>query len=199
MEPGLGWGVWFANSEDIMAKKPAPKAPAPKIKAAARLQTQTDLSGNAIPEIAEALNGLVADSYALYTKTKNFHWHVSGPHFRDYHLLFDEQATEIFVTIDELAERVRKLGARTIHSIGEIARLQSIKDNDRDFVSPGDMLVELMNDNKQVIKRMRAAHEIADKHDDVATASILENFIDSAEKRNWFLFEASRTGTGSGH
>jgi starvation-inducible DNA-binding protein len=182
-----------------MAKKPAPKAPASKLKAASRLQTQTDLSGNAIPEIAEALNGLVADSYALYTKTKNFHWHVSGPHFRDYHLLFDEQATEIFATIDELAERVRKLGARTIHSIGEISKLQSIKDNDEDFVTPGAMLIELMNDNKQVIKRMRAAHEIADKHDDVATASILENFIDAAEKRNWFLFEASRTGSDSGH
>jgi len=192
-------GRLVCHFEDTMAKKPAPKAPAPKIKAAARLQTQTDLSGNAIPEIAEALNGLVADSYALYTKTKNFHWHVSGPHFRDYHLLFDEQATEIFATIDELAERVRKLGARTVHSIGEIARLQSIKDNDRDFVSPGDMLVELMNDNKQVIRRMRTAHEIADKHEDVATASILENFIDAAEKRNWFLFEASRTGTSSGH
>lgn len=182
-----------------MAKKPSPKLSSAKPRTAARLQTQTDLSGNAIPEIAEALNGLVADSYALYTKTKNFHWHVSGPHFRDYHLLFDEQATDIFGTIDELAERVRKLGAKTIHSIGEIARLQSIKDNDKDFVSPGDMLIELMNDNKQVIKRMRAAHEIADKHDDVATASILENFIDAAEKRNWFLFEASRTGTDSGH
>jgi len=168
-------------------------------KTAARLATQSDLSGNAIPEIAEALNGLVADSYALYTKTKNFHWHVSGPHFRDYHLLFDDQATEIFATVDDLAERVRKLGARTIHSIGEISRLQSIKDNDKDFVSPADMLAELMSDNKLVIKRMRAAHEIADKHDDVATASILENFIDQAEKRNWFLFEASRTGTGSGH
>jgi starvation-inducible DNA-binding protein len=165
-----------------MAKKPAP----------AKLATQSDLSGNAIPEIAEALNGLVADSYALYTKTKNFHWHVSGPHFRDYHLLFDDQATEIFATIDELAERVRKLGARTIHSIGEIAELQTIKDNNKDFVAPGEMLSELMNDNKLVIKRMRAAHEIADKHDDVATASILENFIDAAEKRNWFLFEASR-------
>jgi starvation-inducible DNA-binding protein len=167
--------------------------------AAVRLQTQTDLSGNAIPEIAEALNGLVADSYALYTKTKNFHWHVSGPHFRDYHLLFDEQATEIFATIDDLAERVRKLGARTIHSIGEVAKLQTIKDNDKDFVAPGYMLTELMNDNKLVIKRMRADHEVAAKHDDVATASILENFIDAAEKRNWFLFEASRTGTGSGH
>ncbi|HJS46323.1 MAG TPA: DNA starvation/stationary phase protection protein [Rhizomicrobium sp.] len=177
-----------------MAKKPAPAKTASKIKAVPRLSTQTDLSNNAIPEIAEALNGLVADSYALYTKTKNFHWHVSGPHFRDYHLLFDEQATEIFATIDDLAERVRKLGARTIHSIGEIAKLQTIKDNDKDYVAPGDMLVELMNDNKLVIKRMRAAHEIADRHEDVATASILENFIDAAEKRNWFLFEASRRG-----
>lgn len=170
-----------------MAKK------SPSAKATTRLTTQTDLSGNAIPEIAEALNGLVADSYALYTKTKNFHWHVSGPHFRDYHLLFDEQATEVFATVDDLAERVRKLGARTVHSIGEIARLSSIKDNDKDYVAPADMLVELMNDNKTVIKRMRVAHELADKHDDVATASILENFIDQAEKRNWFLFEASRT------
>ena len=182
-----------------MAKKPESAKNSAKTKAAPRLSTQTDLSDNAIPEIAEALNGLVADSYALYTKTKNFHWHVSGPHFRDYHLLFDEQATEIFATVDELAERVRKLGAKTVHSIGEIARLQTIKDNDKDYVAPADMLVELMNDNKLVIKRMRAAHEIADKHDDVATASILENFIDAAEKRKWFLFEASRTGTGSGH
>jgi starvation-inducible DNA-binding protein len=177
-----------------MAKKSSAKS-----KASSRLSTQTDLSGNAIPEIAEALNGLVADSYALYTKTKNFHWHVSGPHFRDYHLLFDEQAAEIFASIDDLAERVRKLGARTVHSIGEIARLSSIKDNDKEFVTPADMLAELMADNKHVIKRMRAAHEIADKHDDVATASILENFIDQAEKRNWFLFEAGQTGTGSGH
>jgi len=175
-----------------MAKKSVRAQTKTAPKAASRLSTQTDLSGNAIPEIAEALNGLVADSYALYTKTKNFHWHVSGPHFRDYHLLFDEQAAEIFATIDDLAERVRKLGARTLHSIGEIARLQTIKDNDKDYVAPGDMLAELMNDNKLVIKRMRAAHEIADKHDDVATASILENFIDAAEKRNWFLFEASR-------
>ncbi len=182
-----------------MAKKPSKTASGKAAKAAPRLSTQTDLSGNAVPEIAEALNGLVADSYALYTKTKNFHWHVSGPHFRDYHLLFDEQATEIFATIDELAERVRKLGAKTLHSIGEVARLQTIKDNDKDFVSPNDMLGELMDDNKAIIKRMRAAHDIADKHEDVATASILENFIDAAEKRNWFLFEASRTGTGSGH
>ena len=176
-----------------MAKKSAPS------KGSSRLTTQTDLSGNAVPEIAEALNGLAADAFALYTKTKNFHWHVSGPHFRDYHLLFDEQASEIFATIDELTERVRKLGARTLHSVGEIAKLQTIEDNNKDFVAPGDMLRELMADNKTVIKAMRAAHEIADKHDDVATASILENFIDAAEKRSWFLFEASRTGTDGGH
>ena len=130
--------------------------------------------------------------FALYLKTKNFHWHMSGGHFRDYHLLFDEQATEIFATTDELAERVRKLGASTLHSIGEIAKRQSIKDNDKDFVTPADMLEELMEDNKTVIKAMRKAHEVADEHNDVATASILENFIDQAEKRNWFLFEASR-------
>ena len=164
-----------------------------KAKAAPRLSTQTDLSGNAVPEIADALNGCLADAFALYLKTKNFHWHVSGPHFRDYHLLFDEQAAEIFATTDELAERVRKLGASTLHSIGEIGKRQSIKDNDRDFVEPSDMLKELMEDNKSVIKAMRKAHEIADKHEDVATASILENFIDQAEKRNWFLFEASRS------
>jgi starvation-inducible DNA-binding protein len=164
-----------------------------KAKAAPRLSTQTDLSGNAVPEIADALNGCLADAFALYLKTKNFHWHVSGPHFRDYHLLFDEQAAEIFATTDELAERVRKLGASTLHSISEIAKRQSIKDNDKDFVTPADMLKELMEDNKTVIKAMRKAHEVADEHNDVATASILENFIDQAEKRNWFLFEASRS------
>ena len=168
-------------------------------KTSARLDTPTDLSGNATPEIAAALNGCLADAFALYLKTKNFHWHVSGPHFREYHLLFDEQATEILATTDELAERVRKIGGRTIHSIGEIAKLQTIKDSDKDYVSPGDMLHELMADTKTAIKAMRAAHEVADKHEDVATASILENFIDAAEKRHWFLFEASRSGDGSGH
>ena len=179
-----------------MAKSSKSRKPAAKT--APRLETPTDLSHNAVPEIAEALNGLVADGYALYTKTKNFHWHVSGPHFRDYHLLFDDQATEIFATVDDLAERVRKLGARTVHSIGEIAKLQTIKDNNKDFVSPGDMLRELMQDNKTVIMNMREAHDVCDKHGDVATASIIENFIDEAERRNWFLFEASRDPEG-GH
>jgi len=168
-------------------------------KSTARLDTPTDLSGNATPEIAAALNGCLADAFALYLKTKNFHWHVSGPHFRDYHLLLDDQAAEIYATTDDLAERVRRIGGRTIHSIGEISRLQSIKDNDKPFVSAKDMLKELMADTKTVIKAMRAAHEVADKHDDVASASILENFIDAAEKRHWFLFETSRSGDGSGH
>jgi starvation-inducible DNA-binding protein len=168
-------------------------------KSSPRLDTPTDLSGNATPEIAAALNGCLADAFALYMKTKNFHWHISGPHFRSYHLMFDEQAAEIYATTDELAERVRKIGGRTVHSISEITKLQSIKDNNKDFVSAEDMLMELMGDTKTIIKSLRAAHEVADKHDDVATASILENFIDAAEKRHWFLFEASRSGDGSGH
>src|SRR5436190_19405447 len=166
---------------------------------AARLETPTDLSGEAIKEVSIALNALLADTFALYMKTKNFHWHISGPHFRSYHLLFDEQAAEIYATTDELAERVRKTGGRTLHSISEISKLQSIKDNNKEFVSANDMLHELMADTKTTIKAMRAAHEIADKRDDIATASILENFIDAAEKRHWFLFEASRSGTGGGH
>jgi starvation-inducible DNA-binding protein len=169
----------------------------PKTKA--RLDTPTDLSGNAIPELSEALNGLVADSFALYLKTKNFHWHVSGPHFRDYHLLFDEHAEQIFATTDDLAERVRKIGGRTLRSIGEVARLQTIADNNEDFVGPADMIRELMADNKKMMKSMREVHELCDKHNDVATASILENFIDGAERRNWFLFEASRRADDSGH
>lgn len=168
-------------------------------KTKARLDTPTDLSGNAIPELSEALNRLVADSFALYLKTKNFHWHVSGPHFRDYHLLFDEHAEQIFATTDELAERVRKIGGRTVRSIGEIARLQTISDNNEEFVGPAEMIRELMADNKKMMKAMRRVHEMCDKHNDVATASILENFIDGAERRNWFLFEASRQADQSGH
>ena len=168
-------------------------------KTKARLDTPTDLSGNAIPELSEALNGLVADAFALYLKTKNFHWHVSGPHFRDYHLLFDEHAAQIFATTDDLAERVRKIGGRTVRSIGEIARLQTISDNNEEFVGPAEMIRELMADNKKMMKAMRGVHELCDKHNDVATASILENFIDGAERRNWFLYEASRRADDSGH
>jgi starvation-inducible DNA-binding protein len=167
--------------------------------APARLDTPTDLSADAVREISAALNALVADTFALYVKTKNFHWHVSGPHFRDYHLLLDEQGDQLAGSIDILAERARKVGGTTIRSIGQIAKLQRVKDNDKDYVSPIDMLTELMNDNKAQIHNMREAHEVADKHDDVATASLLENFIDEAEKRCWFLFEASRGAERGGH
>ena len=158
----------------------------------ARLQTQTDLSGNAVPEIAQALNGLLADAFALYLKTKNFHWHISGRHFRDYHLLLDEQSDQIFATTDQLAERVRKIGGTTLKSIGQVAKLQTIKDNNEDYVPPREMLRELMEDNKKTVVNMRKAHQIAEKYNDSATTSILENFIDQAERRTWFLFEASR-------
>ena len=164
-----------------------------KQKVAPALDTPTDLSDEATGQIAEALNGVLADAFALYLKTKNFHWHVSGPHFRDYHLLFDDQAGEILGTTDEIAERVRKIGGTTLRSIGHIGKLQSLKDNDEAFVPAQEMLRELMNDNKAVVRTMRKAHEVADEHEDVATASLLENFIDAAEKRIWFLFEAGRT------
>jgi starvation-inducible DNA-binding protein len=165
----------------------------------APLTTPTDLGDNARRDISGALNALLADVFALYLKTKNFHWHVSGPHFRDYHLLFDEQGEQIFAITDDIAERVRKIGGTTLRSIGQIAKLQGIEDNDESYVAPGDMLRELMADNKAVVKAMRACHELCDEHDDVATASLLENFIDQAERRLWFLFEASRKADASGH
>jgi len=171
----------------------------PHSKIAAPLDTPTDLPDAAVREISAALNRLLADAFALYLKTKNFHWHVSGPHFRSYHLLFDEQATEIFGTTDELAERVRKIGGSTLRSISEITRQQTLKDNDKAFVAPGEMLSELMADNKAMAAHMRKVHQLADKHEDVATASLLETFIDATEKRTWFLFEAGRKADGSGH
>ena len=167
--------------------------------APARLDTPTDLSSDAVRDVSAALNALLADTFALYLKTKNFHWHMSGPHFRDYHLLLDEQAGQLENSIDILAERVRRIGGTTIRSIGHIAKLQRIKDNDKAYVPAIDMLLELMNDNKAHIRHMRAAHEVADKHEDVATASFIEVFIDEAEKRCWFLFEASRQAERSGH
>jgi starvation-inducible DNA-binding protein len=166
---------------------------------AAALDTPTDLDDKAVAEISEALNGVLADSFALYLKTKNFHWHISGPHFRDYHLLLDDQGEDIFATTDPLAERVRKIGGTTLRSIGDIAKHQSIADNDAEFVGPAEMLRELMADNKAVAAAMRKAHKVADDHEDVATASLLENYIDATEKRTWFLFEASRKADGSGH
>ena len=158
----------------------------------AMLRTATDLSSEAVSAVTGALNPLLADAFALYLKTKNFHWHVSGPHFRDYHLLLDEQGDQIFAMTDELAERVRKIGGTTLRSIGHITRLQRIKDNDEEFVSAVDMLRELMEDNKALTANMREAHEVAGKNNDSATTSLLENFIDETERRTWFLFEATR-------
>ena len=170
-----------------------------KVRRAAQLRTPSSLGAEATADLTGALNILAADLFALYLKTKNFHWHVSGPHFRDYHLLLDEQAEQIFAATDPLAERVRKIGAMTLHSIGEIGRQQRIADNDKDFVAPAQMLRELMEDNKASVAAMREAHELCDKHGDVGTASLLETFIDDAERRAWFLFEASRSADRSGH
>ncbi len=158
----------------------------------AALDTPTDLAPNAVRDISGALNILLADMLALYLKTKNFHWHVSGPHFRDYHLLLDEQAAQIFATTDDIAERVRKIGGTTLRSIGHIGRLQRILDNDADFVTPLDMLAELREDNKQLVANMRETHDLCDEQNDVATTSLIETWIDEAERRTWFLFEASR-------
>jgi len=165
----------------------------------APLTTPTDLGDNARKNITGALNALLADMFALYLKTKNFHWHVSGPHFRDYHLLLDEQAEQIFATTDDIAERVRKLGGTTLRSIGNIARLQRIADNDADYVDPLDMLAELRSDNQTLIGIMRETHDLCDEENDVATASLLEVWIDQAERRVWFLYEAGRRGDPTGH
>lgn len=156
------------------------------------LDTPSDLQEKSRKKVSEAVNGLVADSFALYIKTKNYHWHMSGRHFRDYHLLLDEQAQQIFATIDPLAERVRKLGFDTIRSVGHIAQLQRVKDNDEDFVAPKDMLLDLVQENKKFAKNMRDTHKICDDANDVATASLLEVYIDETERRTWFLYETTR-------
>ena len=156
------------------------------------LKTPTDLSSNRTRSAADALNGVLADAFALFLKTKNFHWHVSGPHFRDYHLLLDEQAAEIIAVTDDIAERVRKIGNTTLRSIGDVARRQTIADNDRDYVAPGDMLAELRDDNLKLVQRIRDAREAAEAAGDTATSSMADDWIDQGEKRAWFLFEASR-------
>jgi starvation-inducible DNA-binding protein len=178
------------DAADIVAKRKSRPLP--------RLDTPTFLSPQATDEIAAALTALLADSLALYLKTKNFHWHVSGPHFRDYHRMFDEQAAEIFAMTDPLAERARKIGGTTLRSIGHIGRLQRLADNDASYVEPADMLAELLDDNRQLAAFMRQTHDLADDHDDVATESLLEEFIDQTEERIWFLFEASRGMQSSG-
>jgi starvation-inducible DNA-binding protein len=164
----------------------------------ASLATPTDLTSEAVREISGALTILVADMFALYLKTKNFHWHMSGPHFRDYHLLLDEQADQIFAVTDAIAERARKIGGTTLRSIGHIGRLQRLLDNDADYVTPLDMLAELRDDNRQLTTHLRATHAMCDEHGDVASASLLEVWIDEAERRTWFLFEAARTAESAG-
>jgi starvation-inducible DNA-binding protein len=164
-----------------------------KARQTAALGTPTDLKSNATRDLSAALTTLVADMFALYLKTKNFHWHMSGPHFRDYHLLLDEQSDQIFATTDAIAERVRKIGGKTLHSIGEIGRLQRILDNDADYVTPSDMLAELREDNKQLTASLRETHALCDEHGDVASASLIEVWIDEAERRTWFLFETGRS------
>jgi len=159
----------------------------------ASLKTPTDLSANAVSGVVAALNGLLADTFALYMKTKNFHWHMSGKHFRDYHLLLDEQADQIFAMTDPLAERVRKLGGLTLHGTAEVHRLQRSKDNEAAFVEPREMLAELRRDNTEMAKNMRAAHETCDDAKDAATAGLLENWIDETERRAWFLFESAES------
>jgi len=158
----------------------------------APLATRTDLSVEAVKDISGAMNAILADVFALYVKTKNFHWHMSGPHFRDYHLLLDEQGDQLFAMTDAIAERVRKLGGLTLHSIGEIARNQRVLDNDAEYVEPLDMLAELAGDNKELTARLREAHNVCDEHRDVATTSLIEIWIDETERRAWFLFEATR-------
>ncbi|HEX7695174.1 MAG TPA: DNA starvation/stationary phase protection protein [Sphingomonas sp.] len=158
----------------------------------ADLKTPTDLASNATKTVKDALNAILADSFALYLKTKNFHWHVSGPHFRDYHLLLDEQAAQIFASTDDIAERVRKTGNTTLRSIGDIARHQTIKDNDKDFVAPEDMLKELRDDNLKLVESLREAKDLADNAKDNATSAMIDDWTDQAERRAWFLFEAGR-------
>ncbi|HEX4412184.1 MAG TPA: DNA starvation/stationary phase protection protein [Lacipirellulaceae bacterium] len=163
------------------------------------LSAPTDLSTDATRDIAGAMNAILADVFALYLKTKNFHWHLSGPHFRDYHLLFDEQAEQIFNMTDPIAERVRKIGGSTIKSIRQISQLQRVLDNDADYVEPDDMLAELCEDNKNLTSRLREAHNVCDEHRDIATASVIETWIDETERRTWFLFEASQREMTQGH
>jgi len=176
-----------AKEQELKARQDAP------------LSTPTDLKAEATRDITGALNAILADVFALYLKTRNFRWHLSGPHFRDYHLLFDEQADQLFAMTDPIAERVRKIGGLTIKSVGQISRLQRVLDNDADYVDPEDMLAELCEDNKTLAARLRETHNVCDEFRDVATASLIEVWIDETERRTWFLFESSQRGMTGGH
>jgi len=170
-----------------------------KKKRGAAIATPTDLGSKATKDLQGALNAILADVFAIYLKTKNFHWHMSGPHFRDYHLMLDDQGDQLYAMTDPIAERVRKVGGITLRSIGHIARLQRVSDNDAEFVTPLDMLSELHQDNVQLAASLRAAHDVCDEHKDIATASLIENWIDETERRAWFLFESSRNADSGGH
>jgi starvation-inducible DNA-binding protein len=175
------------KKDDLVRRRDAP------------LVTPTDLGAKASKNIAGGMNAILADVFVLYLKTKNFHWHMSGPHFRDYHLLLDEQADQLYAMTDPIAERIRKTGGSTLRSIGHIARIQRIKDNDADYVDPLDMLAELREDNMTLAARLREVHDMVDELRDIATASLIENWIDETERRTWFLFESSRHGDKTGH
>jgi starvation-inducible DNA-binding protein len=175
-----------SKRNDLMHRREAP------------LITPTDLGAKASKDIAGSMNAILADVFALYMKTKNFHWHMSGPHFRDYHLLLDEQADQLYAMTDPIAERIRKTGGATLRSIGQIARIQRVKDNDADYVEPLDMLAELREDNQTLAARLREVHEVVDELRDIATASLIETWIDETERRTWFLFESSRRQIGAG-
>jgi starvation-inducible DNA-binding protein len=175
-----------ASSRELTHRRSAP------------LATPTDLTPKATQDISSALNAVLADVFAAYLKTKNFHWHMSGPHFRDYHLMLDEQAAELFAMTDPLAERCRKLGGPTLRSIGHIARTQRVLDNDAEYVEPSDMLAELRDDNRGLATQLRSAHDLCNAHRDIASAALLEVWIDETERRTWFLFEATRSGAAAG-
>jgi starvation-inducible DNA-binding protein len=181
------------------AKKSATSRETLKRRQQAPLITPSDLKPAASKDIAAAMNGILADVFAIYLKTKNFHWHMSGPHFRDYHLLLDEQADQIYAMADPIAERIRKVGGTTLRSIGHIARTQRVLDNDADYVEPSDMLAELREDSKTLAANLRAAHDVCEEHNDIATTSLIEVWIDETERRTWFLFEAGRQGDSTGH
>jgi starvation-inducible DNA-binding protein len=186
-----------SNRTSIRTNKPMNKSNSRKTsdllhRRDAPLETRTDLTASATKDITAAMNTILADVFALYLKTKNFHWHMSGHHFRDYHLLLDEHADQLFAMTDPIAERVRKIGGLTLHSIGQISRTQRVVDNDADYVEPLDMLAELAEDNRTLAGRLREAHNVCDDHRDVATASLIEVWIDETERRAWFLFEATR-------
>jgi starvation-inducible DNA-binding protein len=170
-----------------------------KARQTAPLTMPTDLTPDATRDVSAAMNAILADTFAIYVKTKSFHWHVSGPHFRDYHLLLDEQADQLFAMTDPIAERIRKIGGLTLRSIGHIARIQRVTDNDAEYVEAADMLAELHEDNKALAARLREVHNVCDEHRDVATASLIEVWIDEAERRAWFLYETCRRGGTSGH